>query len=632
MKKLMVAAAVAACAANALAMPTKAELTKAQPLVAELMAPAMAEFKAAAYKEKSAAAVKVGDASSEFAKAAETEAAKFLLLKGAVSFYVRGEQYDKAADTVAALQREVKDVPPAVIAEITGKEAGKISESKAPRLYALYRSAKLQVRAADEAKALAAKLKKVQSDALRRKYAEALAVSGDWKAAYAEFAKVSDAKLKEIAASVTSANVRNADAGEFWWAYVPAMKDAEGIFKAHAAAFYSLALAAGEIAGLRKNLIRQRIADIPDDEIVVAFPPFGGSDKSKDDIVYELRIMDIKYDGGTAWSYMDKAPVVDMAKFSTTEYAGEGLKDGRTPLSAENGWEGGKTEYWVRKEFLCPVEASRLSGGYLLVDADKTVEIWLNGKMVNKVGERSYHYFLRALNVDCIKQGRNVIAAHVQIPSDKKTGFCDLGLYLQGRGLYGYAKLLAGNVNPLIPVDIKSLSKDTAAVKCEKHGGAEWKYTTVKPQNEWFDSAFDDSGWATGTGGFAGGSRPNFAPFSKAATKWDTDDIWMRTVFDYSGKNISQGPSAVLCFARGLCQRHPKSLEQIVIYLNGKMIHENSCLAKTVESSYWDVYDITDKVRPALVKGKNTLAVYARVPPPGLRFWARFVDVGLYIK
>jgi len=34
--------------------------------------------------------------------------AKFLLLKGAVNFYTRGEQYDKAAETVAVLQREVK--------------------------------------------------------------------------------------------------------------------------------------------------------------------------------------------------------------------------------------------------------------------------------------------------------------------------------------------------------------------------------------------------------------------------------------------------------------------------------------------------------------------------------------------
>ena len=116
MKRLVVAVVVVSCLMRAWAMPTRAELTKAQPLVVELMAPAMETYKTAGAQEKTAAAVKVGDTSSEFAKAAETEAARFLLLKGAVNFYTRGEAYDKAADAVAALQTTVKDVTPAVLA------------------------------------------------------------------------------------------------------------------------------------------------------------------------------------------------------------------------------------------------------------------------------------------------------------------------------------------------------------------------------------------------------------------------------------------------------------------------------------------------------------------------------------
>jgi len=216
----------------------------------------------------------------------------------------------------------------------------------------------------------------------------------------------------------------------------------------------------------------------------------------------------------------------------------------------------------------------------------------------------------------------------------KKTGYLDLGLVLQGRGLYGYAKMLARTTNAktLVPVDLNSLKKEDAVVKCERHGGAEWRYTTACPREEWLESAFDDSGWAKGTGGFAGGSRPGFAPFSKPATKWNADDIWMRTTFDYDGSALSSEPSAILGFARGMCQRRCKNLEPIVVYLNGKKVHENSSLEKTPEGSYWDVYDVTEKVRPALVKGKNTLAVHVRVPPPGLRFWARYADVGLYLR
>ena len=256
--------AVALCAAGALAMPTKDELTKAQPLVAELMAPAMADFKAAGTKDKAAGAVKVADTSVGFAEAAETEAAKFLLLKGAVNFYTRGEAYDKAADAVADLQAKVKDVPSEVIAEITGKATGKISETKAPRLFALYRMAKLQVRAASEAKALALKLKKVKSDALQRRYAEALAGAGDWKAAYGEFAKLSDAKLVSVVDAETKGKAKNAESGEFWWAYKPDLDGMDEIFKSHAAGFYRKALAAGEIAGLKKNIVEQRIGEYGD--------------------------------------------------------------------------------------------------------------------------------------------------------------------------------------------------------------------------------------------------------------------------------------------------------------------------------------------------------------------------------
>ena len=261
MKRLVVAVVVVSCLVRAWAMPTRAELTKAQPLVVELMAPAMETYKTAGAQEKTAAAVKVGDTSSEFAKAAETEAARFLLLKGAVNFYTRGEAYDKAADAVAALQTTVKDVTPAVIAEITGKATSKISETKAPRLFALYRSAKLQVRAVSEAKTLAQKLKKVKSDALQRRYAEALAVSGDWKKAYGEFAKLSDAKLKAVVEAEAKGKAKNAESGEFWWAYEPEMEDAADFFKTHAAAFYRQALAAGEITGLKKNIVEQRIKD-----------------------------------------------------------------------------------------------------------------------------------------------------------------------------------------------------------------------------------------------------------------------------------------------------------------------------------------------------------------------------------
>jgi len=149
MKRLALATFLAAlCATSTLAMPTKAELSKAQPLVMELMVESMKSFNEAPKDKKAAAAVKVADLSSEFAKSAETEAAKFLLLKGAISFYVRGEAYDMAADTVNVLRAEIPDVPPAVVEEIIRKSAVKMMAKKAPRLFAQYRLAQVQVAAA----------------------------------------------------------------------------------------------------------------------------------------------------------------------------------------------------------------------------------------------------------------------------------------------------------------------------------------------------------------------------------------------------------------------------------------------------------------------------------------------------
>jgi formylglycine-generating enzyme required for sulfatase activity len=161
MKKLMITVALLAATAQALAMPTRAELSNAQPLVNELMAPDLEGFRSAT--DKTVAAVNVGDRACAFAAEVETEAAKFLLLKGAVSFYVRGEAYDKAADCIATMQSDIGNLSPDVVAEIVGKAASSVPESKAPRLFACYRAAKLQIRARKELPGVEQKLNRGKS-------------------------------------------------------------------------------------------------------------------------------------------------------------------------------------------------------------------------------------------------------------------------------------------------------------------------------------------------------------------------------------------------------------------------------------------------------------------------------------
>ena len=265
MKKLAILLAVMVATAHLLAMPTRAELSKAQPLVVELMAPTLEEYKSAT--DKTAGAVKVGDNSCAFAAEAETEAVKFLLLKGAVGYYVRGEAYDKAADCIAKMKTDIKDLTPDAIADIVGKASSKITASKAPRLLAYYRAAKLQISARNEIPGLEQKLKRVKSDQLQRRYAEALAISGNWKAAYAAFAKSRNAPLAQLAEAEAKGAAANAQAAEIWWSYTPEFEGAENFFKIHAAEFYKKALEKGEISGLKKNIVERRIAQVSEDAV-----------------------------------------------------------------------------------------------------------------------------------------------------------------------------------------------------------------------------------------------------------------------------------------------------------------------------------------------------------------------------
>ena len=254
--KRLVAVGMMACAVTTLAMPTKVELTKAQPIVNELMKPLVDDFKA---KRKSAK--EVAQSAESFAKEAETEAAKFLLLRGAVSYYSRSADYDKAADAVALLQSEVKDIPPETVAEIISRATSRISAKNAPRLYSQYRLAKALVKAKKDMPRLEAALKKRPLNfAARREYAELLALTGDWKGALAQFAELKG-KEASMAKAELAGKAKQGELGDFWWDYKAQSEDVADAIKAQAVAYYRAGLVANEITGLKKALAEQRIEE-----------------------------------------------------------------------------------------------------------------------------------------------------------------------------------------------------------------------------------------------------------------------------------------------------------------------------------------------------------------------------------
>lgn len=255
--KRLIMTGLALCAAVASAMPAKKDLYKTQPLVNELMSSVVDDYKA-----KKKTAKEVAEIAEKFANEAEGEAAKFLLLKGAIIYYSRAAEYDKAADMVEAIKAEVKDAPPEVLSEIISKATLRIRAKNAPRLFAQYKAARAQIKAQKEMKALEAALKKRPGNLVaRRKYAEALAVSGDWKKSLQEFALLKDT-VAAMAKAELDGKAKSAELAEFWWSYKAQSEEAEDALKARAAMYYKKAIDAGELSGLKKTLAEQRIAEV----------------------------------------------------------------------------------------------------------------------------------------------------------------------------------------------------------------------------------------------------------------------------------------------------------------------------------------------------------------------------------
>jgi len=278
MKRLLLSI-TAMLAIAAVAMPTREEQKAAAPIVGELMNPLVADFRA-----KKKTAVEVGDSAMAYAKEANTEAAKFLLLKGAIWYYAQAKEDAKAVAAIAALGEQVKSLPPEVMRNDVLKPAiDHVSEQNVPGLFAQFRSASAQMEIAK----LASSVKRNRADEpTRRRYAELLTVTGDWKAALDVFAKLDDAKTANAAKDEIGGKTL-APAGDFWWDYTPTEDTAAEPIKAHAVMLYRKAIASGELTGLKKVVAEKRIASVPfadrfnvSDAANVSAAPRGGSTPS----------------------------------------------------------------------------------------------------------------------------------------------------------------------------------------------------------------------------------------------------------------------------------------------------------------------------------------------------------------
>jgi hypothetical protein len=185
-------------------------------------------------------------------------------------------------------------------------------------------------------------------------------------------------------------------------------------------------------------------------------------------------------------------------------------------------------------------------------------------------------------------QARSVVGGFfIKMLSDKKawTKWVSKGTNVKGK----WAPLVMKNLirTPILPTS--------------QQKGIVWKYTTDRPSEDWFKTAFEDNNWNSGQAGFGS------ADISIARTEWKTSDIWIRQVFD-----IKEVSSKKL----GISVRYDEDAE---IYINDKL-----CGSITGFSGRYEPILLEKKVKDILHPGKNTIAVHCHQTVGG-----QFIDAGL---
>lgn len=132
--------------------------------------------------------------------------------------------------------------------------------------------------------------------------------------------------------------------------------------------------------------------------------------------------------------------------------------------------------------------------------------------------------------------------------------------------------------------------------------GAEWSYTTTRPEDDWRDVGYANKTWRKGRSGFGAADPPG----SVIRTEWKTPAIWMRTNF-----GLKTLPESLV-----LEIHHDEDVE---VYLNGTRIFE----AKGYTTDYHTVV-LPKSALAALQTGKNSLAVHCRQTGGG-----QYIDLSL---
>jgi len=239
------------------AMPTEQELSRAEPLIQELMKDDLSALRSGKKTRE-----QVGDAAAALAKEAQSPSEKYLLLTAAFDHYMRGGLYDKAGSSLAALRTAIPDWKHSDEFALIEKPLRILAAGKGGPVRERYEALK-------ERQQYATKLKKAQSLAqakpsdkkLQFQVAAYQAALDEWPAALDAFIAGSNPACA-AAAKLEKESAAPGQVADAWWSAADVKPDfLSSAIRAHAADLYKKAIAANSLAGLQKVAAEKRIAE-----------------------------------------------------------------------------------------------------------------------------------------------------------------------------------------------------------------------------------------------------------------------------------------------------------------------------------------------------------------------------------
>jgi hypothetical protein len=148
----------------------------------------------------------------------------------------------------------------------------------------------------------------------------------------------------------------------------------------------------------------------------------------------------------------------------------------------------------------------------------------------------------------------------------------------------------------------------TQVVPTSEAAGQSWRFTTTTPPASWNTTGFNDSGWATGNGGFGTAGTPG----AVVRTTWSTSDIWLRRTFNPGSLTAAQIRNLVLRL------HHDEGAE---VFING--------VAAATVTGFTTGYGFTTMTaagqNAVVVNGNNVLAVHCHQTTGG-----QYIDAGIF--